>query len=141
MEPRVLHSLFILGQIEGAATSEQATDEAVKAWFDARLSCTISNLSDRVEEALSSVKYKHMQRDPSRAGKNLILETIPALYDYNASSIIADVVQCRELIANLVRKLEPAEPRQIVTDEMCLWEKEQKEDLKFLTNTISTIAA
>ncbi|KAI0565234.1 hypothetical protein FGB62_20g20 [Gracilaria domingensis] len=141
MKPRLLQSLCILGRIENASSVEQATDDAVQAWFDSRLASTICDLSDRVKEALSTVKFKSSPRHPSGATENLVFDTIAALDEYNASSIINDGDQCKELIVKLARKLEPPELKQIVMDQIRLWKKEQKGDLKFFTNTISTLAA
>ena len=34
IKPEILHSMCILGYIDGASNAEEATDEAVKTWFD-----------------------------------------------------------------------------------------------------------
>lgn len=88
MKPRLFHSLCILDQINGAYTAEDATDESVKAWFDPCLAALVCDLSDRTEEALATVKFRPMPRDPSSAAENLVLKSISALDEYKASSII-----------------------------------------------------
>lgn len=82
-----------------------------------------------------------MHRERPGAAENLVFETIAALDERSASSIVTDDDQCKELIEKLLRKLEPAELWKIASDHMRLWKKEQKEDLRYSTNTISTLAA
>lgn len=137
MKPRTIHSLWILGRIDGASSAKEVTDDSIKSWFKYCISLAIFDLSDRVEEDLFTIKFKPMPPDLSGAPENLMLEEIYVLDEFNASSIIAKYGQCEELF----RKLEPPELRQIVTDKMRLWKNEHKWYLKYFTNTISTLAA
>eukprot|EP00171_Calliarthron_tuberculosum_P003750 IDg3750t1 len=52
-----LHSLCTLGQIEGASTVEQTTDETVKSWFDQRLKSKPRDLAERTSDEKGSLTY------------------------------------------------------------------------------------
>lgn len=62
----------------------------------------MANLSDLVKK-VTTVKYNHLHRHSSGAAESLLLETIAAIDECNASSIIMDGAKCEELIYKLVK--------------------------------------
>ena len=112
MEPALLHSLCILGQIEGAEELRDATDDAVKKWFEERLATEPEDLTERVRSALDAIKYTVDNKDPSGAALTFIVEVVKSLDKNNASEVLKDKETCKSLINKLVRKLEPAELRE-----------------------------
>lgn len=51
-----VHNLFIMGDIEGADSVEQATVQMVQIWFDAASSSAPLDLSDFVSSVITSVR-------------------------------------------------------------------------------------
>ena len=72
LRPVLLHSLCIVGKIEGAATLEQATDENVKHWFDARLDPSSKDISERVTTAIGSIQHNPCNNNLSRATMDFV---------------------------------------------------------------------
>eukprot|EP00171_Calliarthron_tuberculosum_P023495 IDg23495t1 len=98
LEPTLLSSLCILGQIEGSKTSKDATDSAVKAWFEKRLRSAPRDLAERVRSAVDSVKYKQCREDPSGAALTFVLDIVQALDRNNAAEVVSDKERCKGLI-------------------------------------------
>ena len=64
IDPATLHALFVMGEIQDADKFEDATLEAVKAWFDTASSVAPKDLSERIDSALQSVTYEANIEDP-----------------------------------------------------------------------------
>lgn len=137
MEPTLLHSLCILGQIDNATELSQATDAAVKKWFEDRLATNPEDLTERVRSALDSVKYKVDNTDPSGAALTFIIDVVTALDKNNASEVIKDKDPCKSLISKLVSKLEPAELRERIWDARGCWTGVQRSDLSLFQSRVS----
>ena len=86
----MLNSLCILGKISGASNSSDATDEAVKAWFQERLSFAPHDLAERTRAALARVTYKTCKDDSQGAVLTFVLDIVNALDRNNASDVIRD---------------------------------------------------
>lgn len=98
IKPKILHSLCILGFIEGATTAEQATDASVLKWFDECLKSNEKDLNSRVDTALKKVKFEFDNEDPAGSATHFVVEVVAALDEQNASSIVTDTEQCKQLI-------------------------------------------
>lgn len=48
LAPTFLNSLCIIGRIDGASSSDEATDASVKKWFQERLDAVPKDLAERV---------------------------------------------------------------------------------------------
>ena len=140
IDPFLLNSLCILGEIENASNLEEATDAAVRNWFDARLSSAPVDMTERIRSALESVVYKTDRKDPAGGVLSFIINVVSALDKNNASEIIQDKETCKSLIQKLVTKLEPAELRERVKDAKDCWTVEQKSNLNFFKERVSSLA-
>lgn len=140
LNPVLLQSLCLLGQIEGAATASQATDAKVKAWFDARLVTAPEELTERVPSVLDSVKFECNKRDPSDEALSFIVKVVSALDESNASEVIQDKETCTFLIWKLISKLERPELRERIRDARDCWTSEEKSSLSFFQSRVRTIA-
>ena len=76
------------------------------------------------------MNYTLKPRDPANAPRSYILSVITSLDEHNASEVVKDTEQSRELIKKLVWKLQPPELRQRMVDAMEMWNKEDKSSLK-----------
>eukprot|EP00171_Calliarthron_tuberculosum_P002633 IDg2633t1 len=121
LEPMMLHSLCILGQIPGASSVEQATDNNVKAWFETRLRSAPRDLTERVRSAVHSVKFIQCKEDPAGAALSFVLDAVKALDRNNASEVVTDKERCKSLIVKLMNKLEPPELKERIKDARDCW--------------------
>lgn len=98
--PKLLHSMCILGIIEDASSSDEATEEQIQEWFDSSLRVSTKNLAERVNDSikLNSVQYSLQSRDPASAPRVYVLNIITALDEHNASEVVRDTEQSRDLI-------------------------------------------
>lgn len=140
IEPMMLHSLCIIGQVPGATSVEQATDENVKAWFENRLRCAPRDLAERVRSAVHSIKYEQCKEDPSGAALSFVLDVVKALDRNNASEVITDKERCKSLVQKLVNKLEPPELRERIKDARECWTNEEKSSLSFFQERVAAVA-
>lgn len=126
IDPVLLQSLCLLGQIENAENASQATDAKVKHWFDARLQIAPEDLTERVRSALDYVQYKQERRDPSGAALRFVVDVVSALDQNNASEVLDDKDVCKSLIGKLVNKLEPPELRERIRAARECWTADQR---------------
>lgn len=140
VKPELLQSLCIIGEIIGATTVEEATDENVKEWFDARLTAAPKDISERVRSAIDSVTYKQCKQDPSGAAMEFVLNIITALDKNNASEVVQESEKSKSLINRLIHKLEPAELVVRLNDERAYWSSSDKSNLQFFMKRISALA-
>ena len=87
IQPKLLHSMCILGLIEGSASAEDASEYQVKKWFDETIKSTTKVLSERVNDAIQSVKYTLKPKDPAGTPMSYILDVITSLDEHNASEV------------------------------------------------------
>lgn len=95
VDPTLLQSLCLLGQIEGASNATAATNDNVKKLFDARLVAAPEDLTERVRAALDSVQYEVNKQDPSGAALSFIVKVVTALDKNNASEVIDEKDTCK----------------------------------------------
>ena len=141
IESRVLQSLCMLGEIDGAATIEDATDENVKAWFDSALAETPRTVLARLKSAISALKYEQCDEDPAGAAQQFCLSAVAALDEQNISAIINDVEKCKTFIDMLVNKVEPSFLRKQIKEERTIWSKEQQGSMKYFMQQLKSNAA
>lgn len=80
-----LHTLCILGEIEGATSVDEATIDAVQKWFDTASTLSTNDLSERVDATVKGLVYTSNKEDPSGGVYNFIIDVIRALDRNNAS--------------------------------------------------------
>ena len=140
MDGPTLHALCIMGKISGATSLEQATAEKVEQWFVTAHTVAPRDLSERIQSALSAVKYKPCKEDPAGAALTFCLDAIKALDKNNASEIMDDPDQGKYLINKLREKLEPDLLRERVRMKMDTWKKEDKGKIKVFQECVSVLA-
>eukprot|EP00171_Calliarthron_tuberculosum_P023074 IDg23074t1 len=140
MEPILLTSLCIVGQIENASKPEEATDESVEKWFKNRLRTAPRDLAERVRSSVDSVAYKVSKEDPQGAALTFVLDVVKALERNNASDVFKDKERCKGLINKLVFKLEPAELKESIKDARECWSSDEKSSISFFQERVSALA-
>ena len=140
LDPLLLQSLCLLGQIESATNATEATDEKVKSCFDARLVSAPAYLTERARCALEFVKYQVNKQYPSGEALRFIVKIVTALDRNNASEAIDDKDTAKSLIWNLVQKLEPPELRERIPAARDCWTGEQKSSLSFFQSRAGAVA-
>ncbi len=95
IEPVLLQSLCILGQIEGAESVEEATDDKVQIGSMIASHPLPRDAAERVRSAVDSVKYEECKKDPAGAALSFVLSTIAALDKNNVSDIVKDDELCK----------------------------------------------
>lgn len=140
LEPTFLHSLCIIGRINGATSSEEASDENVKAWFDTMLNKTPKDLSERVRSAISSVSFQSSDEDPQGNVTDFILSVVTALDKNNASSVLGEPKACEILLNQLNNKLRPQELKMRVQNERAFWTSSQRASISYFEERASILA-
>lgn len=107
----MLYSLCIFGEIEGASTVEEATDEVLKPWFENALKTAPKDIAERVQTSLDTVKYKQCPEDPGGAVTEFVVIVVMQLDRNNASKVVRDHGICEAIIPKLISRVEPAELR------------------------------
>ena len=141
IKPEILHSMCILGYIEGASSAEEATDESVQLWFENQMRETGKDLIDRVDQAIAGVKFRFVEGDPKGSAQFFIISIVAQLDKMNASSVVKEPEQCKELILKLMKKVNPPAVRQLLFKAKTLWIKTERSDLKFFADQLSEYSA
>lgn len=142
IKPKILQSLCILGFIEDDTTVEQSSNEAVQKWFDECLNANNSkDLNTRVDNALRKVKFEFDHDDPGGSATHFIIEVVAALGEQNASSIVTESEQCKQLIAKLMKKVEPPALRQLLFESKGMWTKDECSNLKIFSGKLADYAS
>lgn len=66
LDPTLLRSLCLLGQIDGASNAGDSTDASVETWFDTRVQAAPEDLTERVRSALETVKHEVNKQHSTR---------------------------------------------------------------------------
>ena len=140
IESRVLQSLCMLGEIEGASTIEEANDENVKAWFDTALAETPRTVLARLKSAVATLKYEQCDEDPAGAAQQFCLSAVAALDEQNISAILQDVEKCKTFIDSLINKVEPPFLRRQIKEERTIWSKEQQGSMQYFMRQLKSNA-
>lgn len=140
IEPALLSSLCILGQIQGAKSVEEAQESAVEEWFTTRIRSKPRDLAERVRSAIDTVTYTQCKEDPAGAALTFVLDIVKSLEVNNASEVIQDKDRTKGLIVKLVNKLEPPELKERIKDALECWSNEEKASLSFFQERIATTA-
>lgn len=79
IETSTLHALCIMRQIEVSEFFEQATVDAVEAWFESAPPVALKDLSERIDTALLSVTHVENKEDPAVGVTYFIVKQIHGL--------------------------------------------------------------
>jgi len=137
MDAKDVHGLCIIGDIQGATTVEEATDEAIKEWFEASIGKNIRALSARIKSALSSVKYTQKPEDPGGAVLMFCIDFIKALDMQNCSDILKDAKKAEKILDMLQEKIEPKHLRKKIRNERALWSEAERGSISHFRNQLA----
>ena len=140
LRPSFLNSLCIMGRIEGANSSDEATDSAVKKWYEKVLGTNAKDLSERVRSAVKSVGFNKCEKDPQGNVTDFVLNIIAALDRNNASEVIQECKACENLIKDIIAKLQPPELRMRLLNEQLYWPSEQRGSISYFEERAGTLA-
>lgn len=140
LDPTFLHSLCMMGRIEGATTAEEATDQGVQKWFDELLAKNPKDISERIRSAINSVKFSASNKDPQGAVSDYILSIVAALDQHNAYSILKEPKACENLINQLIPKLSPPELRMRIKNERAYWSSSERSSISHFDDRASALA-
>ena len=140
MDPVMRHCLCTAGQIDGAIELKDATDEAVKKWFDEKLADSPEDMKSGVRAAMNSVRYVSNKKDQSGGVLRFFVKVIAALDKKNASSMVQDKDTCKSLITKIIEKLEPAELRERLYEDPESWTFDQRSDMHFVLKRMRGMA-
>eukprot|EP00737_Agarophyton_chilense_P003015 gb/GEZJ01003494.1/.p1 GENE.gb/GEZJ01003494.1/~~gb/GEZJ01003494.1/.p1 ORF type:complete len:632 (+),score=64.87 gb/GEZJ01003494.1/:1029-2924(+) len=104
------------------------------------LAHTSRDLNDRVEEAVSGVKYQLPPRNRAETAEQFVVDVKTALDEHNASEFITEKDRYKQFVMKMVHKLEPADLEQLVRDEIGMWTAEQKRNLTFFADILASLA-
>ena len=140
LDSTTLHALCVMGEIPNADRVKDATAENVQNWFETASNLAPKDLSERVDSALLSVKFKANQEDPAGGVTNFIVKVITALDQNNASEVLSDQDLAKHFIDRLVKKLKDPVLQGRIKMRRCGWNKRQLSDIKFFKNEASGLA-
>lgn len=112
----------------------------MKNWLDSCLPHTSWDLKSRVEEEVSRVTYTLFPWEFAGTSEQFLFDVITALDEHNAFEVIKEINSCKQMVKKLVSKVEPPELKQLVREHMCMLTAEQKRNLTFFANALSTLA-
>lgn len=129
-----------MGRIEGANSPVQATDDNVRARFQARLGSNPKDISERVRSTIASVSFVKCSDDPQGNVSDFVVDIVTELDKNNASSIINEPKACENLIKNLIEKLEPSELQMRIKNEQLFWTGAQRCDIAYFEERAGALA-
>lgn len=97
--PILFQTLCILGQIEEAATPEEAADGIVRSWFDVRLASEPQDMTEKSRSAVDSVQYQQCRREPVGVCLKFVLDLVSTL-DRNEPLKSSKIKKCKSLFQN-----------------------------------------
>ena len=140
IDPSTLHALCIMGEISGAESVDEATDDDVQAWFDKASTVSPKDLSERIDAALDSVSYAENREDPAGGVTNFIVKVITALDRNNASDVLKDKDLAKHFVDRLVKKFKNKVLQERIKMRRRGWNKSQLADIKFFKNEVGALA-
>lgn len=134
-----LYALCIMGEIENAATVEDATLE-IKNWFDKASTSTLNDLCDRIDATLRFIAFKANKEDPAGVVANFFIEAITALDQNNASEVLKDGDMAKRFIDSLGPKFKLDVLQERIKMLRRGWTKGQLADIKLFKDEFSNVA-
>ena len=129
-----------MGEIQDADKIEDATLEAVKAWFDTASGVALKDLSERIDSALQSVTYKANTEDPSGVVTNFLVNVMTALDQNNASEVLNDADLAKHFIDRMVNKTKDPIIQERIKMRRRGWIKNQLSNIKLFKNEAAALA-
>lgn len=99
-----MHLTGYNGYIENESSSEEATDEAAKTFFDEQMKDIGKDTVKSVDQAVSSVRFEFIKEDTHSSASFFVISLMVALK--KSSAVVKEPEHCKKLIVNVMTKME-----------------------------------
>lgn len=104
INPKILHSMWILGYTEGATKAEEVSNEVVWSWPHNRMKDSGKEVVDWVDQIIAMGNFNLFECDPKGSAQLLVISVVTELDTMNASSVVKEPEQCKDRIVKLMKK-------------------------------------
>lgn len=104
-----MESMCIMGEIEGATTTQDLTTQMVEYWYHELIDVYPSELNYSLNDIMKEVVHKPDPNDPSGAVLDYIHEVVTNIWRLGMGEIMTDETKSRQVVKKLINGLKPNE--------------------------------